>query len=88
MPGADDLMMRIYAAIGGQGAWEGSGRGSGLPTHWRGPDAAAAAQARRETAERAAHRLVLEVECLLAQGIAGQGALAVFRRGRRTPLEG
>jgi hypothetical protein len=48
-----------------------------------GPDAAEAAQARREAAERAAHRLVLEVERLRAEGVAGQAALN--ERGVPTP---
>jgi DNA invertase Pin-like site-specific DNA recombinase len=78
MPGADELMLRIYAAMAqkerelisertraalaaakARGAVLGGDRG------WRpaqGPDAARASQTRREAAQRAAHRLVLEVE--------------------------
>jgi DNA invertase Pin-like site-specific DNA recombinase len=41
-----------------------------------GPDAAAAALARHEAAEQAAHRLALEVERLRAEGVTGQAALA------------
>ena len=85
MPGADDLMMRVYAATGaegagadqrahqggaggGTGAWGGAGRGRG----WRPPAppcARSAAQARREGATRVAHRLLLEVEALRAEGV-------------------
>jgi DNA invertase Pin-like site-specific DNA recombinase len=92
MPGADELMLRIYAAMAqkerelisarttaalaaakARGATLGGDRG------WRpvqGPDAGRASLARRETAQRAAHRLMLEVEKLRADGIAGRAALA------------
>ncbi len=92
MPGADDLMMRIYAAMAQKerelisertraalGAARARGKALGGDRGYRptgGPDAAAAAQARRETAERAAHRLALEVERLQGEGIVGQAALA------------
>ncbi len=77
MPGADDLMMRVYAAMAQKereliaertraalAAAKARGRLLGGDRGYRpaaGPDAAAAALARREAAERAAHRLVLEV---------------------------
>jgi DNA invertase Pin-like site-specific DNA recombinase len=53
-----------------------------------GPNAAAAALARREAAERAAHRLVLEVDRLRAEGVEGQAAMAraLNERGVPTPL--
>jgi DNA invertase Pin-like site-specific DNA recombinase len=92
MPGADDLMMRIYAAMAqkerelisertraalaaarARGTALGGDRGYRPPA---GPDAAAAALARREVAERAAFRLALEVDQLRAEGIEGQAALA------------
>jgi DNA invertase Pin-like site-specific DNA recombinase len=92
MPGADDLMMRIYAAMAqkerelisertkaalaaakARGAVLGGDRGYRPPM---GPDAAAAAQARREAAERAAHRLALEVERLRAEGVVAHAAIA------------
>ena len=41
-----------------------------------GPDSGAAAVARRETAERAAHRLMLEVERLRGEGVVSRQALA------------
>src|SRR4051812_8345401 len=80
MPGADDLMMRVYAAMAqkerelisertraalaaakARGAVLGGDRGY-RPS--AGPDTAAAALTRRLAAERAAYRLVLEVERL------------------------
>jgi DNA invertase Pin-like site-specific DNA recombinase len=92
MPGADDLMMRIYAAMAqkerelisartksaltaakARGVALGGDRGY-RPV--RGPDAAAAAFARRQEAERAAHRLALEVEVLRKQGVVSCVALA------------
>jgi DNA invertase Pin-like site-specific DNA recombinase len=99
MPGADDLMMRIYAAMAqkerelisartkaalaaakARGTVLGGDRGY-RPE--RGPDAAAAAQARRLKAERVAHRLVLEVEALRAEGIFSQAELARTLTERR-----
>ncbi|WP_241671563.1 recombinase family protein [Dankookia rubra] len=50
-----------------------------------GPSAAAAAQARRLAAERAAHRLALEIERLRAEGIIGQAAIARTLMERRVP---
>lgn len=52
-----------------------------------GPNAAAAAQARRVAAERAAYRLALEVERLRAEGVTGQAAIAraLNERGVPTP---
>ena len=92
MPGADDLMMRIYAAMAQKerelisertraalGAAKARGRVLGGDRGYRpagGPDAAAAATARRDAAERVAHRLVLEVDKLREEGVAGQAALA------------
>ena len=92
MPGADELMLRIYAAMAqkerelisertraalaaakARGTVLGGDRGH-RPI--AGPDATAAALARRETAERAAHRLALEVERLRDEGVLGQAALA------------
>ncbi|NOG71271.1 recombinase family protein [Roseicella sp. DB1501] len=106
MPGADDLMMRIYAAMAqkerelisertraalraakARGAVLGGDRGY-RPAE--GPSAAAAAKARRVAAERAAHRLALEVERLRAEGITGQAAIAraLTERGVPTPRGG
>jgi len=59
--------------------WKRSGRALGGDRGYRpaaGPDAACAALARREAAERAAHRLALEVERLRAEGIVAHAALA------------
>jgi DNA invertase Pin-like site-specific DNA recombinase len=103
MPGADDLMMRIYAAMAqkerelisertraalaaakARGAVLGGDRGYRPKI---GPDATAAAQVRRHTAEQAAHRLMLEVDRLRAEGVVGQAAVAraLTERGVPTP---
>jgi DNA invertase Pin-like site-specific DNA recombinase len=101
MPGADDLMMRIYAAMAqkerelisertraalaaakARGTLLGGDRGYRPAT---GPDATAAALARRATAERAAHRLALEVERLAAEGVTGQAAIAKVLNERGVP---
>ena len=103
MPGADDLMMRIYAAMAqkerelisertraaltaakARGAVLGGDRGYRPDA---GPDAEAAALARRVAADRAAHRLALEVERLRAEGVVGQAAIAraLTERGVPTP---
>jgi DNA invertase Pin-like site-specific DNA recombinase len=92
MPGADDLMMRICAAMAQKeqelisertkaalAAAKARGRMLGGDRGYRpcvGPDTAAAAQLRREEADRAAHRLALELDRLHAEGISGQAALA------------
>jgi DNA invertase Pin-like site-specific DNA recombinase len=106
MPGADDLMVRIYAAMAQKereligertraalAAAKARGRALGGDRGYRpaaGPDAACAALARREAAERAAHRLALEVERLRAEGIVAHAALAraLTERGVRTPRGG
>jgi DNA invertase Pin-like site-specific DNA recombinase len=104
IPGADDLMMRIYAAMAqkerelisertkaalaaakARGAHLGDGRGYRPAA---GPDAAAGA--RREAAERAAYRLLLEVKLLREEGITSRRALArtLTERGVPTPRKG
>jgi DNA invertase Pin-like site-specific DNA recombinase len=107
LPGADDLMMRIYAAMAqrereligertraalaaarARGVALGGDRGH-RPAE--GPDAAAAARARREAAARTAHRLLLEVERLRGEGVvASHAALAraLTARGVPTPRGG
>ena len=106
MPGADDLMMRIYAAMAqkerelisartkaalaaakARGTVLGGDRGY-RPA--RGPDAAAAAQARRLEAERTAYRLAIEVETSRAAGLVSHAALAqaLTARGVPTPRGG
>jgi DNA invertase Pin-like site-specific DNA recombinase len=101
MPGADDLMLRIYAAMAqkerelisertraalaaakARGKVLGGDRGYRPPA---GPDAAAAALARRERAERAAYRLRLEMERLRMEGIEGHAALARALNARSVP---
>ena len=92
MPGADELMLRVYAAMAQKerelisertqaalAAARARGVVLGGDRGWRptaGPDAAAAAQARRVAAERAAHRLALEGVAVRAEGVVGQAALA------------
>jgi DNA invertase Pin-like site-specific DNA recombinase len=101
MPGADDLMMRVYAAMAQKerelisertraalAAAKAWGRALGGDRGYRpasGPDAAAAALARREAAERTAHRLTLEFERLRADGVSGQAALARALNARGVP---
>ena len=101
MPGADDLMMRIYAAMAqkerelisdrtraalsaakARGTALGGDRGH-RPT--MGPDAAVAALARREAADRTAHRLLLEVEALREAGITSRREMARSLRERGVP---
>jgi DNA invertase Pin-like site-specific DNA recombinase len=101
MPGADDLMMRIYAAMAQKerelisartkaalAAARARGAVLGGDRGYRPPrppSAAAAAAARREAAERVAHRLALEVEALRADGIASHSALAEALTARGVP---
>ncbi|MFT8246969.1 recombinase family protein [Roseomonas sp. BN140053] len=92
MPGADDLMMRVYAAMAQKerelisertraALAAARARGAVLGGD-RGhrpvvpPCAAAAAQARRSAAEQAAHRLALEMEVLRAEGITTHKGIA------------
>ena len=101
MPGADDLMLRIYAAMAQKerelisertkaalAAAKARGKALGGDRGYRpvsGPDAAAAAVARRETADRSAHRLALELDRLRAEGVAGHAALARALNARAVP---
>jgi DNA invertase Pin-like site-specific DNA recombinase len=101
MPGADDLMLRIDAAMAQKereliserteaalAAAKARGKVLGGDRGYRpaaGPDAAAAARARRVGAERAAHRLALEIEQLGAEGITGHAALARALNDRGVP---
>ena len=106
MPGADDLMMRVYAAMAQKerelisertraalAAAKARGKALGGDRGYRpavGPNAAVAAQARREVAERAAHRLALEVQRLQSEGVEGYAELArvLTARGVPTPRGG
>jgi DNA invertase Pin-like site-specific DNA recombinase len=106
MPGADDLMMRVYAAMAQKerelisertraalAAAKARGRALGGDRGYRpatGPDATAAAQARREAAERAAHRLALEIGAVTAGGHLSHAELAraLTARGVPTPRSG
>ena len=103
MPGADDLMMRIYAAMAQKerelisertraalAAARARGTVLGGDRGWRpacGPDARAAAAARVEGADRAAHRLMLTIDTFRDEGITGHAALArtLTTRGVPTP---
>ena len=106
MPGADDLMLRIYAAMAQKerelisertraalAAAKARGTVLGGDRGYRPAVAltrAAAALARREAAERTAHRLGLELERLRAEGVEGHAALAraLNERGVPTPRAG
>ena len=99
MPGADDLMMRIYAAMAQKerelisertraalAAAKARGKALGGDRGYRpahGPDTTAAARMRRKAAEQVAHRLALEVAQLRAEGVDGQSALARALNERR-----
>lgn len=101
MPGADELMLRIYAAMAQKerelisertraalAAAKARGKALGGDRGYRpaaGPDARAATDARREAADRVAHRLGLELERLRAEGVAGHAALARALNARRVP---
>jgi DNA invertase Pin-like site-specific DNA recombinase len=101
MPGADDLMMRVYAAMAQKepelisertkaalGAAKARGARLGGDRGYRplaGADSGAAAMTRREAAERAAHRLLLEVDVLRAEGVTSRQALARTLTERRVP---
>lgn len=94
MPGADELMLRIYAAMaqkereligertrGALAAAKARGTVLGGDRGYRparSPDAAAAALARADMARRVAHRLALEVE---AERTAGAASLAEIAQG-------
>ena len=104
MPGADDLMMRIYAAMAQKerelisertkaalAAAKARGRPLGGDRGYRpsaGPDSGAAALSRRGAAERAAHRLLLEVDRLQGEGVVSRQALARALNGRGVPTPG
>jgi len=103
MLGADDLMMRIYAAMAQKerelisartkaalAAAKARGAVLGADRGYRpvvGPNATTATRVRKEEAERAAHRLALEVEALRAFGITSLAGLAqaLTERGVVTP---
>ncbi|WP_370323054.1 recombinase family protein [Roseococcus sp. SYP-B2431] len=96
-----DLMMRIYAAMAQKerelisartksalAAAKAGGTMLGGDRGYRpaqGPDAAAAAGARRLEAERAAHRLALEIEAFRNQGFVSHAALARTLTERSVP---
>lgn len=92
MPGADDLMMRIYAAMAQKEREPISERTKAALAAARvrgavlggdrgyppamGPDAAAASRVRRDTPEQSAYRLVLEIDRLREAGVSSLPALA------------
>ena len=101
MPGADDLMMRIYAAMAQKerelisertkaalAAARARGKALGGDRGYRpaaGPDARAAAVARREAAERTGHRLALELDGLREAGVTTMTGLAQALTARGVP---
>jgi DNA invertase Pin-like site-specific DNA recombinase len=94
-------MLRIYAAMAQKerelisartkaalAAAKAGGTVLGGDRGWRpvqGPDAGRAALARQEAAQRAAHRLALEVERLRGEGVKGLAAIARAMTGRGIP---
>ena len=101
MPGADDLMMRVYAAMAQKerelisertraalAAAKARGTRLGGDRGYRPsapPDAQAATQARRDAAERVAHRLHLEIETAQAEGVQHPAGLARRLTQREVP---
>ena len=101
MPGADDLMMRVYAAMAQKerelisertraalAAAKARGRVLGGDRGYRpraAPCAAAAAVSRAERADQAAHRLMLEVERLREEGVSTMVGLARALGDRGVP---
>jgi DNA invertase Pin-like site-specific DNA recombinase len=101
MPGADDLMMRIYAAMAQKerelisertkaalAAAKVRGRVLGGDRGYRplaGPDAAVAARARQAAAEQTGHRLALELGALREAGITSLHGLAQALTARGVP---
>jgi hypothetical protein len=100
MPGADELMLRIYAALAQKErefisapgrccrpprrvgrCWAATGAGG----QRHGPDAGKASLERLETAQRAAHRLVLKVERLCDEGVTTQASVARALTARGVP---
>ena len=101
MPGADDLMMRVYAAMAQKerelisertrvalAAAKARGTALGGDRGYRpstGPDTAAAAKAHRKAAERVAHRLHLEIDAAKASGAPYPAAIARHLIARAVP---
>jgi DNA invertase Pin-like site-specific DNA recombinase len=101
MPGADDLMMRVYAAMAQKereliserpraalDAARARGAVLGGDRGWRPlkpPCASAAAQARQEEATRSAHRLALELEALRGEGVTTNAGIARALMERGVP---
>ena len=101
MPGADDLMMRIYAAMAQKerelisertkaalAAARARGKALGGDRGYRpsvGPDSRAAAAVRQEVADQTGHRLALEVEALRESGIRSTQGLARALSERGVP---
>ena len=102
MPGADDLMMRIYAAMAqkereligertraalaaAKARGHGAGRRPGLPARQPARTRPRRPWRARQAAERAAHRLALEVERLRGEGVSTLQGLARALTGRGVP---
>lgn len=101
MPGADDLMLRIYAAMAQKerelisertraalAAAKARGIRLGGDRGYRplsAPDVIAAVEARRDEADRTAHRILLEIEALRAEGMVGLAELARALTDRAVP---
>ena len=101
MPGADDLMMRVYAVMAQKeremisertraalAAAKARGTVLGGDRGYRppsGPDATAASSARRGEAERTAHRLMLEIAAIRDGGVSTLQRLAQEFTARGVP---
>ncbi|MEO3473268.1 recombinase family protein [Roseomonas sp. CAU 1739] len=101
MPNADDLMLRIYAAMtqkerelisertrAALAAAKARGTALGGDRGYRRvarPDAAAAAAARRDAADRASHHLDLELDRLRTEGLVGHADFARALTERDVP---
>ena len=101
MPGADDLMMRIYAAMAQKerelisertraalAAAKARGTALGGDRGYRpacGPDSVAAAVARVQNAGQTAHRLMLEIASIRAEGVTTMIGVARVLTDRAVP---
>ena len=104
MPGADDLMMRVYAAMAQKerelisertraalAAAKMRGKALGGDRGYRptmAPSASSATAARQEEAVRKAHRLLLEINMLQTEGVSTRAGLARELTARGVPTPG
>jgi hypothetical protein len=65
----------VEGPLATRGSWEGAGREPGLPANSK-PGCRCGGHARRVSAQRAAHQLLLEIEALWSTGITSHQGLA------------